>query len=77
MATFSSKDFERFQRQINFIVEDHVPRDRKDAKDILLHTPYTGFSILLSENELMDLHHMVEQADNERKAGQLMKLFEA
>jgi hypothetical protein len=76
MATFSSKEFERFQRQINFIVERHVPRDRKDAKDILLQTTTTSFCIVMSETELMDLHFMVEQADNERKAGQLLKLFE-
>ena len=76
MATFSAKEFESFQRQINFIVERHVPRDRRDAKDILLQTKNTFFSIILSETELMDLHYMVEQADNERKAGQLLKLFE-
>ncbi len=77
MATFSVKKFERFQREINLIVDTLVPRENKHAKDILLQTPYAGFTIILSEAELTDLHYMVEQADNDRKAEQIMKLFEA
>ena len=77
MATFSVKEFGRFQREINVIAETLVPRDHKHAKDILVQTPYTGFTLILSEAELTDLHYMVEQADNDRRAEQIMKLFEA
>jgi hypothetical protein len=75
LATFSVKEFERFQRQLNAVVETLVPRDNKHAKDILLQTPYVGFTIILSEAELTDLHYMVEEADNDRRAVQIMKLF--
>jgi hypothetical protein len=57
-------------------MENHVPRDNKQAKDILLQTPYTGSEIILSESELIDLHHIMEQVENARKAIMFLKLFE-
>lgn len=76
-ATICATEFDSLRKYIAIMIENHIPRDNKQVKTIVLKTPYEGFSILLSELELKDLYCMIEQADNERKAAQLMMLFHA
>jgi hypothetical protein len=75
-VTISSMEFASFWRYVNSIETEDIPGNNWNAKTIVLKTPYEGFSLLFSRSELKDLQYMVDQADNERKATQLMKLFE-
>lgn len=76
MTTVSYSDFEVFRKHIAYVRENYSPDVNPLRKSILLQTPYDGLRFLLTERELNDLHNMVEQTDNERKAAQLLQFFE-
>lgn len=75
VATVSYKDFEALRQHVAFVRENYSTDDIRPKKSILLQTPYSGLNFLLTERELDDLHNMVEQTDNERKAAQLLEFF--
>lgn len=76
MATVSYTDFETLRKYVVYSKENYASDSNPLQKSILLQTPFSGLNFLLTERELNDLHDMLEQTDNERKAAQLLQLFE-
>jgi hypothetical protein len=74
-ATFHFEQFDQLRQYVGRLWEIYQPLRNHDAKTVVLHTPSEGLHILLSERELDQLHQMLEHADNERTAKQLISLF--
>lgn len=75
MVTVSYHDFEVLRKQVGSDWQNYTSDENSLKKSILLHTPYAGLNFLLTRRELDNLHHMLEQTDNERKAAQLLQFI--
>jgi hypothetical protein len=57
------------------LYNQQLPAAPKQLKHIVIPAPTDCVRLLLSRDDLGDLHTMLEQADNEIKACQLLELF--
>ncbi|MEI6950109.1 DUF6686 family protein [Paraflavisolibacter sp. H34] len=76
VLTLDPDGFDQLHRQVRCTLREYIPCPNKAAKNIMLHTNHEACKLILSEEELLDLHHMLEEADNERQARQLLELFQ-
>jgi hypothetical protein len=75
MLTLSEMDYEIFAALVSRKKEDHIPMHDPNIRCVLLPTPSGIVHGVLSEKELDQLHKMLQEADNEMKAQQLIGLF--
>lgn len=74
-ATFDRAGFQKFRQQV---VKTHDGRQEgmnRDVKSILIPTPCEGLNLLLSVGELELLYKILEEADSEMKAQELINEF--
>lgn len=74
-ATFDRAGFQKFRQQV---LKTHNSRQEgmnRNVKSILIPTPCEGLNLLLSVSELEILYKILEEADNEMKAQELIKEF--
>ena len=75
MIVFYQEEFESFRKLVTDLYNQQQPAERKQLKHIVIPTPSDCVRLLLSRDDLADLHVMLEEADNEMKACQLLELF--
>ena len=75
MIVFYAEGFESFRRLVKDLNNQQQPGARRQLKHIVLPTPSDCVRLLLSRDDLAELHTMLEEADNEIKARQLLGLF--
>jgi len=75
MVVFYPEEFNSFRRLVNDLHRQQPPEERRHLKHIVIPTPADSVRLLLSRNDLAALHEMLEEADTEIKACQLMELF--
>jgi hypothetical protein len=76
VATFRYEQFDQLRTYVGYVWESYQPLQNNNAKSVVLQTPCEGLHILLTERELNQLYLMLEHADNERTAKQLISLFQ-
>lgn len=75
MIGFCPDEFAVFRQVVQDLYEQPLPPERKQLKYIVIPVPSDRIRLLLCRNELDELHTMLEAADDEIKARQLIKLF--
>ena len=75
LITFLKEEFGSFRKHINIVYERCREQEESQVKHIMIPTPCTGATFLLNSKEMNELYHMLEQADNEMRAEELMQLF--
>ena len=75
MLTLGKDDFFIFTEIVASRVSELTPY-REDLKSVVIPTPASYCQIFLTERELLSLHRMLQQADNERAANALLELFQ-
>lgn len=75
MIVFHTDEFESFRKLVKDLHGQQQPAERKQLKHIVIPTPSDCVRLLLSKDDLVKLHSMLEEADNEIKAWQLLELF--
>ncbi len=76
MVVFHHEEFQSFRRLVTDLHAQQQPEERRQLKHIVIPTPSDNVRLLLSRNDLAGLHEMLEEADTEIKARQLLELFE-
>lgn len=71
----SPKDFAWLLDVLRMICSKEEVRAADEYKNILVPTPYPEMQIVLSPAEAFRLLAILEEADNEMKAGELLQLF--
>jgi hypothetical protein len=74
-ATFDRAGFKKFCRQVIKTNDSTQEVMNRSVKSILIPTPCKGLNLLLSVSELEVLYKILEEADNEMKAQELIKEF--
>lgn len=75
VLTLNEYDFLAFMGIVAYKKANHIPVYAPDMRSIVLPTPSSTVHLIFSERELNDLHTMLQEADNEIKAQQLIGLF--
>jgi len=75
MIVFYQDEFKSFMRLVNKLQAEQPPEERRQLKHIVIPTPSDSVRLLLSRDDLAELHEMLEEADSEIKARQLLELF--
>jgi len=75
MLTLDEMQYSEFLKIVTAKKMDHVQMHNPDCKCIILPTPSHNIHLILTENELLHLHEMVQAADIEIKTQQLISLF--
>ncbi|MEO6313323.1 MAG: DUF6686 family protein [Chitinophagaceae bacterium] len=75
MVVFYPEEFNSFRKLINQLHRQQPPEERRQLKHIVIPTPSDCVRLLLSQDDLAELYLMLEEADNEMKARQLLELF--
>lgn len=75
MIGFNPQEFEAFCKLVGELYDQPLPAERKHLKYIVIPVPAERIRLLLSRNELNELHSMLEAACNEISARKMMKLF--
>lgn len=75
MLTLHPGDYEVLVRMVAQKKEEHAPMHDPNVRCVVLPTPCSTIHSFLSERELFLLHHMLQEADNEIKAHELISLF--
>jgi len=75
MLTLSHSAFAGFREMVNREAEIIDLENMSSCKCVILSTPCASINLLLSPMELIALQTMLESADNEMKAHQLLALF--
>jgi hypothetical protein len=75
MVTFYPQEFESFRKLVKELYNQELPAERRQLKHIVIPTPTDCVRLLLSRDDLADLHIMLEEADNEIRARSLLELF--
>lgn len=75
MLTLSPTDYEVLVKMVAQRKEDHVPMHNPNVRCVVLPTPCSNIHSFLSERELQLLHDMLQEADNEIKTQQMIRLF--
>jgi len=77
MLTLSLTAFEELRARIHKEMDELNPDMAASAKCIIVPTPCESMNLLLSPNELLGVHTMLETVDTELKTQDLLTLFEA
>ena len=75
MIVFYPDEFASFRKLVKELNSQQQPAERRRLKHILIPTPSDCIRLLLSQDDLTELYTMLEEADNEIKARQLLELF--
>ncbi len=75
LITFFKEEFSSFRKHIVQIFNRQQYVEESNIKHIMIPTPCTGLTLLLNAQELNELYTMLETADNEIQASQLLQLF--
>ena len=75
MVVFYPDEFDSFRKLVKDLYSQEQPAERKNLKHIVIPTLSDCVRLLLSQNDLADLHAMLEEADNEIRTRQLLELF--
>ncbi len=75
MLTMDESNFMAFVQMISRKKEAHVDMYDTDIKCVVIPTPSNTVHSILTQAELFQLHNMLEEADTEIKAQELMRLF--
>lgn len=75
MIVFHADEFESFRKLVKDLNSQQQPEERRQLKHIVIPTPSDCVRLLLSQDDLAELHTMLEEADNEIKTRQLLELF--
>jgi len=75
MIVFHPDEFNSFRRLVSNLQSEQPPEERRQLKHIVIPTPADSVRLLLSRHDLAELHEMLEEADSEIKARQLLELF--
>ncbi|WP_153798677.1 DUF6686 family protein [Foetidibacter luteolus] len=75
LVTLNEKDFSSFRKSVNKTLLVYGDSVETITKSFFLPTPSEGVKLLLNKNELQLLATMLEEADTEHKAQQLLHLF--
>lgn len=75
MLTFLPAAFDNFRKQIGKVYERRQVPANTVVKSIMIPTPCEGLTLLLNGQELEELYAMLEGADSEMRAEQLLQLF--
>ncbi len=75
MIVFHPDEFESFRKMVTDLNNQQPPEERRNLKHIVIPTPSDCVRLLLSRNDLAELNTMLEEADNEIKALQMLELF--
>lgn len=75
MLTLSALDFSVFIQLVEHKYnEDHIARSLNE-KNTVIETPSPGYCMILNNKETGQLLHLLEKADNEARALDMIKLF--
>ena len=77
LLTLNKEDYSAFYDLVCWKKESHISMHDENTKCIVLATPCKSVQIILTEKELNDLYHMLQQADTEIRTQQLLDLFSA
>ncbi|MBX2922306.1 MAG: hypothetical protein KF746_08960 [Chitinophagaceae bacterium] len=75
MLTFDEAQFKSFIQLVSDKKANHALMHNPDCKCIILPTPCSQIHLILSENEFMNLHEMIQAADTEIQTRQLLNFF--
>ncbi|HRE50649.1 MAG TPA: hypothetical protein PK339_04455 [Flavitalea sp.] len=75
MIHFRNEEFRSFRKVISEIMEDYCDCLESSVKTITIPTPCEGLSLFLSPSEVNVLHRIVEEADSNLCANELLCLF--
>jgi hypothetical protein len=75
LLSFLKEEFDTFRQHILNAYNRKYPVIDAGIKHIFIPTSCKGLTVLLNTQELEDFHHMLEYADNEMKAQELIGLF--
>jgi len=75
MIVFFPDEFNSFRRLVSGLQSEQPLEERRQLKHIVIPTPADSVRLLLSRDDLAELHEMLEEADSEIKARQLLELF--
>jgi hypothetical protein len=75
MLTLSPQDYQVLVKMVAQKKEDHVCMCDPNVRCVILPTPCSNIHTFLSEKELKLLHNMLQEADNEIKVQEMIRLF--
>ena len=75
VLTLTAYDFQAFLGIVSYKKENHEPKADPNIRSIVLPTPCNTVHLIFNETELNDLHFMLQEADTEIRAQQLISLF--
>ncbi|MBS1664389.1 MAG: hypothetical protein JST68_25315 [Bacteroidetes bacterium] len=75
VLTLNAYDFQAFLGIVAYKKENHQPIHDPNTRSIVLPTPCSTVHLIFSENELADLHIMLQEADNELRTQEMLRLF--
>ncbi|KAA5532730.1 hypothetical protein F0919_18290 [Taibaiella lutea] len=75
MLSLSTKDYITLRKVVKKKCNDIDYASFENTRNIVIPTPSAGLFILLTKEEVNSFHRILEAADTEEKAQQLMALF--
>ncbi len=75
MLTMDEKQYRRLAENICQKLENRQPMQDPNCKCVILPGHVEAVHIILSENELLRLHDMIQSVDTEMRTKELMDLF--
>lgn len=75
VLTLNAYDFQAFLGIVTYKKENYQPGKDPHVRTIVLPTPCSTVHLIFSDSELNDLHAMLQEADTEIKAQELIELF--
>jgi hypothetical protein len=75
LLTLGPRDYQTLVRMVAEKKDDHIAMHDANVRCVVLPTPCRTIHSFLSERELSQLHHMLQEADNEIKAQEMLRLF--
>ena len=75
MLTLSADDYQIFTFVVAQKKEDHVAMQDPNVRCVVVPTPCNSIHFLITERELGQLHHMLQEVDSEMKAQHLIGMF--
>ena len=73
--TFNEEDFTSFRKYLEDFNKGNDTFTKPGIKNFFIPTSCAGVSLLLNKRELDDLNNMLDHADNEMRAAELIGLF--
>lgn len=75
MLTLSAEDYQILTLVVSQKKEEHVPMQDANVRCVVLPTPCHSIHLLVTEKELNQFHHMLQEADSEMKAQHMIGMF--